>query len=855
MTDPFHPFGRSSRTFLLLALLVLPASLAAQRQYRIGSPSSWVQPIHPDPLEPAPASKVTEGYEMLLEDRQQSVTAAGFEQYVHLSYRLLDDRAVENHSQIELVFDPTYEQLTLHAVTVTRDGNAIDQLKPDRIRVAERESNIDRHMFDGTLSVVVVLEGVKRGDVVEYSYSRRGSNPVFAGHYMSGFGTQEDVPIRRLSFRLLWPRDRKLFIRRHEASIEPSLTTAGDHQEYRWSTERVPAKVVDQNLPDWYYPYPWIQLSDFPSWSAVAAWGDSLFSTPGPIPPQLAAKISGIRAGGGTREEQVLAALRYAQDEVRYLGVEIGANSHRPYPVATVLNRGYGDCKDKAQLLVAMLRELGVEASPALVSTDFRDHVGEMAPSARYFDHAIVRVRFDGREVWLDPTVLYQRGGLETVAAQFGAGLVLAPGTDSLSAIARSAAAEPLTDIKVDFELGELGQPATMHVASEYHGSAAVAFRESFRTSSPEELQRRYTEFYADGYPGITMDGPPEISDDEVHNTIRTSEQYTIPGFWHKSVDDESYLGTFNPVELDRTVPSTSAAGRTMPLAVEYPSHLRYTIAAHLKEGWQIAPKGDTLETAAARFVRTIAVEDSTLELNYEYQALADHVSATAAADHIDKISRMNRMIRYSVTPPDTGSRHTWSNPAEINWTVLLIGFFTAGLSLLGAVRLIRSPAPAWPPTAATPDPRWSGIVGWLVLLAIVVVIFPISVVWTMGRDFSAYTLTLWARHTTPGASGYHPLYEPVLLLELVTNTALIVLGTTVAWLFFKRRRWFPAFFVGLCAIRVIADWVDVLLSHRLPTLAAVGIDWSQHARATVTLALWVLYILRSKRVQNTFVN
>ena len=94
-----------------------------------------------------------------------------------------------------------------------------------------------------------------------------------------------------------------------------------------------------------------------PSWSRVAAWGESLFVSPGPVPAALHAPLAQIRSASASTPGRVLRALRFVQDEVRYLGVEIGVNSHVPYPPATVMKRRFGDCKDKVLLLMTMLRE------------------------------------------------------------------------------------------------------------------------------------------------------------------------------------------------------------------------------------------------------------------------------------------------------------------------------------------------------------------------------------------------------------------------------------------------------------------------------------------------------------------
>jgi transglutaminase-like putative cysteine protease len=850
--------GQGAAGALALAagfLLLLPAALHAQREYRIGPAAAWVRPVAADLGPSRLGRESTAGYELLLVDRQEAVRDAGLERYRHVAYRLLDQGAVEDHSQIELTFDPTYERLTLHAAAVSRNGRTIDQLKPGRIRVVRREPGMDDHVFDGSRSLVLVLEDVRRGDVVDYSYTRSGANPVFAGHYSATASFEESVPLRDVRFRLLWPGARQLYVRHHGATPEPTVTTVGGQREYLWRAANVPPKLLDAGLPDWYDAYGEVQLDDFASWGQVAAWGEALFASPGPLPGSLTARLARIRAGHPAKDAQVLAALRYVQDDVRYVGIEIGVNSHRPNPVATVLRRGYGDCKDKAQLLVAMLRQLGIAAQPALVSTSYGSHLRDLQPTADYFDHAIVRAEVGGRAYWLDPTATYQRGGLAASAPPFGAALVLGGAGDSLTTIPREPAADPMVEVAVTFVLADVGTPVTMQVDTRYRGRAAEDARAGAHEGPLEQLQREYTEYYAEDYPGIRSLAPPRFDDDEAANVLHLRERYAIPDFWRATAGQTGHVGSFSPVELEHALPSLTAAERTMPLAVEHPTRIRYSIAAHLPGGWAIAPRTDSIATPAMRFVRAVAVEGPDLTIRYAYETLADHVEPAAAADHLDKLARARQLLTFSVTPPAAATKATWTDPREVNWPVLLIGVLAAGLALLGAVRIHRSPPPGWLRGPAPQADGVRGLGGWLILVGLGVGLSPFVLLLSLVRSAPTYTLSSWAEHTMAGAVNYHPLWAPTLLLELVGNVALVVFTCLLAWQFFRRKRWFPPLFVVIAVARVVFVWGDTLLAGAIPAVRAHGVAWTQNWTMLLTLALWVGYMFRSRRVRNTFVH
>src|SRR5580765_3469742 len=137
------------------ALLACFSQLSAQTAYRVGSPPAWVK-LHKPNLA-APAVR-TEGWEYVLFDRQESVGPTGIERYWRIAYRVIDQAAVTDNAQIEIGFDPGYQRLTLHNVTVWRGTRGFPQLQTSRIHVARREPDLEDQIFDGTLTAVVLLE-------------------------------------------------------------------------------------------------------------------------------------------------------------------------------------------------------------------------------------------------------------------------------------------------------------------------------------------------------------------------------------------------------------------------------------------------------------------------------------------------------------------------------------------------------------------------------------------------------------------------------------------------------------------------------------------------------------------------
>ncbi len=134
-------------------------------------------------------------------------------------------------------------------------------------------------------------------------------------------------------------------------------------------------------------------LAPFRDWSSVAGWEMKLFDLPGGPTPAMDRLVDGVRQ---SRNDPIAeAGLRARQ--VRYFAIELGWGGFRPRPPERTLERGLGDCKDKTQVMIALLRRLGVACMPVLVGTPSGRHVDEAAPGDQ-FNHVIAGIPWTGRE-------------------------------------------------------------------------------------------------------------------------------------------------------------------------------------------------------------------------------------------------------------------------------------------------------------------------------------------------------------------------------------------------------------------------------------------------------------------------
>lgn len=623
----------------LLIALACPAA-TAKPNFTVQPPPAWVQTLAP----PADADKKEPeaGLRCMLDDRQVRVTQNGSQSYNHLVQQVTTAAAVEQVSQLRLDFEPSYQSLVIHHIRVVRAGQTIDALRPSEIKVIQREEELHEQLFNGTLSAVVLLNDVRPGDVIDYAYSVNGDNPVLAGNFADLLSLAHSDTVSLLRVRLLWPAARRLFVRPQQIDLQPSVTQGPDEFEYVWERRDAPGVEYEDSTPAWFDPTPFVQLSEFETWGQVARWAAPLYA-PGELSPALKAQIEEWRRLP-TAEERLLAARRFVQDEVRYLGIELGTYSHTPTKSSKVFERRFGDCKDKTLLLATMLNELGIAARPALVNTEVRRALDNWEPTPYAFDHVIVRAELNGQTYWLDPTISYQRGTLRNASTpEYERALVIAPETESLVEIPLTPPSGPTTTVRELFEVASFNAPVRLTVTSTFRGLDADGTRYRLAGQSREEMGKEYLNFYADREPSIQLDGLPEVADDERANVITLTEHYTIQSFWKDSKHEfpAQYFGN----ELSK--PGVSR--RTSPLGVTFPYNVEQLTEIHLPHKQWVTTGEKTAEDEALRFTAHTDADGNVVRLRYTLVTKRDAVPLAKVEEHLATLDKALNITSYEL--------------------------------------------------------------------------------------------------------------------------------------------------------------------------------------------------------------
>jgi Domain of Unknown Function with PDB structure (DUF3857)/Transglutaminase-like superfamily len=610
-------------------------------------PGSWVKPHFFNQQSPAGLLDSSADEHVLLLERQINVLQN--ETFVHSVRQVLTVGGVEKDATLTIDFNPGYQSMTWHWARLWRGTQHWDRLDTNEVRIVQPERELDESVLNGEKSVILVLDDVRVGDIIDYAYSLKGTNSVFDGHFSCVIPVQLQQPVDRLLTRVLWPSQRPLYAKTHGCSVEPVAIPGKRTIEYVWDLRQVPGVALEDSLPAWCDPEPWVQLTDFKTWAEVDQWASALFRVTSPFSPGLSGKIGAWKQIPDP-EQQVLAVLRFVQDEVRYFGIEIGSSTEEPADPSVVFARRFGDCKDKSLLFVTILRALGIEAYPVLVNATLGRGIWDWRPSASAFDHCIAVVRFNGQTYWLDPTLNYQRGPLAAhYLPNYGCGLVISPRTVGLTVIPQ-ATGLPQTTTSEYFRIRGVTAPADLKVVTIAEGRDADHLRELFATTKRSDVEKNYTHFYSSLYPGIKMSSPIAIEDDRERDKFQTTESYSIDNVWTRSDKDGTYRCEFYPSTIAALLKKPVDKDRKLPLGISYPQHQILRTEVTLPQAWPVDADQKTFSDSAFTLRKDYRCTGWQMVMEYEYQSLADSVPPEQVSRHLQQLDQSLQSLGYVLT-------------------------------------------------------------------------------------------------------------------------------------------------------------------------------------------------------------
>lgn len=374
-----------------------------------------------------------------------------------------------------------------------------------------------------------------------------------------------------------------------------------------------------------------IEFTDFDDWAQISTLMAPLYERAAVLEPGSAimAHVDAIRASGGTKADMAMAALRLVQDEIRYVALAMGEGGLVPASADETWQNRYGDCKAKSALLIAILRELGIEAEAALVSSTFGDGLNERLPLIALFDHVIVKVVIDGEIYWLDGTRTGDRSLAEASALPFVWALPVTEVGHDLEEIRQLPLERPLQDVavRIDASAG-LYAPAIVEGEAIMRGAEAAEMN-ALLTAVPEADRALFAMTIIP--PVGRMEDPEltiEYSQEKGELILSLIGQATLSWTDSASGGREWALPLTQPV-LDLYTERQPGPFENAPLSIAHPytSSLQYTVVLpESADGYSVT--GERLDSVlfGHQIVRTFELEGGTVTAGLFYRSLIPEI-------------------------------------------------------------------------------------------------------------------------------------------------------------------------------------------------------------------------------------
>lgn len=486
-----------SRSSLVMLFCAVCSLTFAQFCFAQQAAEAWRSPhfsVAPQALyEAASAVNAPEGANVtiLVDEESYSFDESGRIQHVsHVIYKVLTQKGAEGWDFLSVGWEPWHEARPSIRARVIMPDFSVHELDPYTITEAPARGGDYKSYSDGK-RLRAPFPAIAPGVVVEAEYTQRETEPLFApGHVGRIVFGQERVPVEHS--RAVFDAPASLALRTGTLllqDLKPARAEANGRVTFTYELGRLEGiDPQEPNLPPDVATYPEIAFSTGPSWQGMAAEYSKIVDSRANAAP-VQSIVDQLIAGKKGRAERESAILDYLDREVRYTGIEFGEAAIMPHDPADTLNKKYGDCKDKATLLVTMLRAAGVPAYVALLNAGSRMDVPAELPGMGLFDHAIVYVP-DSPALWIDATDRYARLGQLPAGDQGRLALIARPETTSLVKTPESASRDNVLLEFRELALGENG-PATV----------------TERTQPTGVFESQYRFFYADKPDKETRDG------------------------------------------------------------------------------------------------------------------------------------------------------------------------------------------------------------------------------------------------------------------------------------------------------------------------------------------------------------
>jgi Domain of Unknown Function with PDB structure (DUF3857)/Transglutaminase-like superfamily len=423
---------------LCAGALALPARASA------GDAPAWMHALASAPV--PPHDDKTEAVEMYSERVVTVQSADKIKTLVRRAYKVMRPGG-RDLGTVVIPFDAATRVSNLHAWCIPAQGKDYEVKEKDGAEVAMPAIQGSELITD-VRAKVVHIPAADPGNLIGYEYEQEDHPFVLQDIWYF----QGAYPARESHYTVQLPGgwEYKTYWLNHS---EVTAKQIGNNQ-WQWVVSEVPGIKDEADMPPRrgiegqmimsFVPPGGALGKTFVSWRDMGLWYTELTRGRRDASPEIKLKVTALTATANTPLDKMRALARFVQRDIRYVAIELGIGGYQPHPAVDVFTHRYGDCKDKATLMGAMLKEIGIESYYVVINSERGAVTLEMPAHMGGFDHAILAIQLPagledpslvavmqhpklGRLLFFDPTDEFTALGHLSGPLQANYGLLVTP--------------------------------------------------------------------------------------------------------------------------------------------------------------------------------------------------------------------------------------------------------------------------------------------------------------------------------------------------------------------------------------------------------------------------------------------
>ena len=336
---------------------------------------------------------------------------------IHQVIKVQNTEGALRHRVLKYDYDPLTAQAVFEDVKVYKADGSVKNI--DLSTVCDYAAPA-RAIYWGARQIMIEVGALEPGDIIDYRIGKKGFTyallasgsfdeedrfiPPMKGNFYDIVPFWVTYPTVSKIYTIDVPRDKEVQYEFYQGECHSSVRVDGDRKFMSFSVSDARPFGREPNMVDLFDVAPKLMLSSTPKWEDKSVWFSGVNEDYGSFEPtpEVEKKVAEILKGVTDEQRKIWLLTHWVADYMRYSGISMGeGEGYTLHNAKMNFTDRCGVCKDKASMLITMLRVAGFEAHPAMTMAGSRI---ESIP-ADHFNHCVVVVKLsNGVYTPLDPT-------------------------------------------------------------------------------------------------------------------------------------------------------------------------------------------------------------------------------------------------------------------------------------------------------------------------------------------------------------------------------------------------------------------------------------------------------------------